>query len=115
MKKKLERLTGGDCYESAFRQISHFANQEIYDFSLVHGTVYSVPWEKRIGHAWIETGDIIIDATINFAGRKENYYKIGNATVDKRYTTKEALEMVVEKGTYGPWNDKNKRIEEVSK
>jgi len=105
-KKELEKKTGGDCYQSAFQFISKFGNKG--NFHLVHGTVYSASWKKRIDHAWCECGDVVFDSTIHFVGRKEKYYKIGNAKIKSKYTYKEAIEMAVKIGTYGDWSKEEK-------
>lgn len=99
--------TGGTCYEDAWRLVSDVDSKGIKDFMLVHGTVYSVPWRKRIGHAWVETGDIVIDLTMNFVGQKERYYEMGNAKVDNRFTAIEAAKMGLLTRNFGPWKEED--------
>lgn len=110
---KYKKETGGTCYEDAYGLVCDVHKRKIDDLILVHGTVYSVPWGKRIGHAWTETGDIVLDSTMNFAGHKERYYEMGNAKVDNKFTAIEAMKLGLLTRNFGPWKEED--IEKIKK
>lgn len=104
MKKEI----GGTCYEDHFRWLLNMPKTLEDDVRLVHGSVWSFPWKRRIDHCWIELGggDVVIDLTINFTGRAEKYYKIAKALVGQKYTKSEAVKMAVKTKHYGHWEAK---------
>jgi len=94
----------GDCYDVAGRMVMDGNEQ----FVLCHGLVTGQRElsGQIIGHAWCEIGDIVLD----FANgkhtvmRKERYYEIGKIEKVRRYTQKQACEMMMLHKTFGPWD-----------
>jgi len=74
-------------------------------FTLVHGTVYSPSLKKRIGHAWVEAGDVVIDPAQSLSWRKEKYYRVGKVKICNRYSALQAMEMAVRFEHFGPWTN----------
>lgn len=101
----MKRKKGGTCYEDHFRWVLKIPKELEDDVRLVHGTVWSIPWNKRIDHCWIELGggDVVVDLTTNFAGRAKKYYAMGKAEVNRKYTKKEAMRMALKTKTFGHW------------
>lgn len=93
----------GDCYESAVTQILFDKGSRVV---LVHGrpTLQAPPFVEY-GHAWIEDGDEVIDATNGFRGPRWTYYMLGK--IDYRnnlvYTPEQARAFIRYYGHYGPW------------
>ena len=97
---------GGSCYEDA---LNYFSIQSIRNkkLKLVHGLVTGQgPIEGVVyGHAWVEDGNTIIDATKKPVLKipKQLYYAIGNIRTVFRYDRTEVSQMVSKFKTYGPW------------
>ena len=96
----------GKCYELSFKFITeneHLEKAGLH-IRLIHGTIYSKSLKKRIDHAWIEMGNVVIDSSVNSYARKEEYYAFHEAKAMARYTKKEAFKIGLEAGgNYGPW------------
>ena len=91
----------GDCYEVHGKAIT-----EGMLGLLCHGTVWhpDVGWH---GHSWIELNeDVVIDISNGHHAvlRREVYYEIGKVKDVKKYDVERAIELMLEKGTYGPWD-----------
>lgn len=107
----------GNCYESAFKDVDNAAF-EGEGLTLVHGRVTGQgPIEgMRIGHAWAEAGEFVID---NSNGKSINvprafYYAVGGIEDEecRKYSRDEAAEWAIETGHYGPWEDRHDIYEE---
>ena len=106
----MKKENNGTCYADAFCFILS-PNNQVTDIRLVHGSVFSTYFKRRIDHAWVElgNGDVVIDTTINFTGQSDKYYALAKAKVDAKYTQKEMIAAAVQAKTYGPWK-KNFKI-----
>lgn len=112
MPGKLERKTGGRCYEVHAHWIVELSDEYADDVRLIHGSVWSIPWDKRIKHCWLElgNGDVVLDLTIDFVGRAEVYYSKAQAHADKVYTKLQAMKNMVKYGHYGDWKEEEKNV-----
>ncbi len=75
---------------------------------LVHGTVLSGRLGKRIGHAWCELGDDIVDLAMPVGVRdfkRDQYYRVLQPEVSRRYPTEHAVFLFLRNGHYEPWED----------
>jgi len=107
MKKKF-----GNCYEAAFKTLFHnVSNREL---RLVHGEVIgnkpgTETYNKPIGHAWIEMGNVVIDPSDHFEWPKifdkTTYYEMAQIEVTnlKTYSIADAITKAATNITYGPW------------
>ena len=106
--KKSELPSGGDCYNVAGRYLMDHAFGEDSGLLLVHGEVGGQgPLAGiRMGHAWIEDGDMVIDNSngTNRTIPKQLYYAIGNIGQTFKYTMDEMRKKVLEYGHWGPWD-----------
>ncbi|MCZ2344407.1 MAG: hypothetical protein LC104_21820 [Bacteroidales bacterium] len=57
----LERDWSGLCYAAALRWVT---DAEDFDWTVVHGTVWSEKEGRRIDHAWCERGETVVDLVI---------------------------------------------------
>jgi hypothetical protein len=74
-------------------------------FSLVHGTVVSIPLGERIAHAWVELpGDRVFDGVAQGFYHRDSYYKMLSAIAERRYTRTQFLNHAIQTGSYGPWH-----------
>lgn len=93
----------GNCYEVAFMTLLQMSKTR--DAVLVHG----IPMGQgkiagvRYGHAWVETGLLVIDP-VHGEIPKGEYYAIGRIKHAVRYTLAEAMELAEKIKTYGPWD-----------
>ena len=74
----------------------------------VHGTVLSQRLEKRIGHAWCERGEVVMDLAMPVGIRKfkrAKYYKTLEPEVSKRYSGDHARFLFLRNRHYGPWEE----------
>jgi len=97
----------GDCFEAAGRYVSdHFGEKGLV---LVHGEVEGSEGGEieglRYGHAWVEEGNTVIEVANGNHLRipKALYYLFGKVGKTHRYAGREALEMMLSHGHYGPW------------
>ena len=95
----------GNCYEVAGRiALNSIDNTTSF---VCHGEVVGKGKIKGIvhGHAWIEEGDMVIDKSNgkNITMPKSLHYKIGQIKNVKRYTFKEAREIMLEVCHFGDW------------
>lgn len=90
---------GGNCYEDSFLFVERNNN-----FKLVHAIVTgrgALEGVKFV-HAFVEFGNIVWDCNIGFF-KKDEYYKIGQIEVTRKYTIKEAVSLLDE--YYEPWDE----------
>lgn len=96
---------GGDCYQAAGRYI---LDNPTADVHLVHADVTGRgPMEGvRMGHAWVEDGDDVIDNANGGAVRlpRDVYHALGDVRNAVRYTPSEAMAMMAEHEHFGPWH-----------
>ncbi len=103
----------GDCYRAAYRWASASKQQS---WTLVHGTVLSGRLEKRIGHAWCERGDDVMDLAMPVGVRdfkRDKYYKTLKPEVSKRYSADHAIFLFLRNRHYGPWEESEQLPESV--
>lgn len=97
----------GDCFQVAGNRIIESDIKHDKDMRLVHGTAWSEKLKQRIKHAWIEiaNGKVVLDNSNGHRGivLREKYYAMGKIKDVKKYTKKEALKNMLEKGTWGEW------------
>ncbi len=101
----------GLCYTAALRWIRVAKD---FDWTLVHGTVYSGRLDKRIEHAWCERGDQVVDLVMPVGKRmiqRSEYYRIVRPEVSKIYSSGDALMLVVKNGHDGPWDESEQLTE----
>lgn len=96
---------GGDCYQAAGRYILDNPSADVH---LVHADVTGRgPMEGvRMGHAWVEEGDDVIDNANGGAVRlpRDIYHALGDVRNAVRYTPAEAMAMMAEHEHFGPWH-----------
>ena len=106
--KVRDKKGNGDCYQVGCKAMFDMALDPtlINDWRLCHGTV----WHPKVGwhgHCWIEIahGLIVVDGSNGHSATvmSANYYRIGKIKNVKKYTGKEARELILQEGTYGPW------------
>lgn len=88
----------GRCYELAFKSA-----EQAKDWSVVHGEVDGPPHIGRIGHAWLELGDMVYNPTDDrfypcWLFRMKLY-----AVPIVSYTISTACAMAARFGHFGPW------------
>lgn len=101
----LEREWDGLCYSAAMRWITASKGS---GWQVVHGTVFSGELEKRIEHAWCERGDLVVDLAMPVPARaidREQYYRVIQPDVVRRYSAEEALLLSIKNGHQGPWDE----------
>jgi len=106
----------GDCFEVALKYAieARCAMHEPFT-KVVHGSVYSTYFRKRIDHAWIELGGVVVvDSTIKYTGSRDHYYSFAQVRADASYSVLEAMKRAGATGTYGPW-PKEKKDEKSDK
>lgn len=105
----------GNCFDAAIEQAQELAHNltrypaAVQTIFVCHGTatgqgpIAGLP----IRHAWVEYGDIVIDASNghNWSGRRERYYELGEIRDVRRYTYAEALKNLLRFQHYGPWDE----------
>ena len=103
----------GNCWESAFNGlINPPVGRANFTPMLVHGlptgTMGAAGEAGVYCHAWIEYPDwlLVYDTEVKMMVPKVAYYKVGKIEYTKSYTRHEALEMINEHGTFGPWDEK---------
>ena len=97
----------GDCFEAAIRTMLELL-PELTPI-LVHGeaTGRGKIEGTQHAHAWVEVGALVLDYSNgkDLTIPKELYYGLGKVKNTVRYSPEEARAMMVEKGTFGPWDD----------
>jgi hypothetical protein len=113
-RKKKVLPADGDCYEAAGKFISErLLDGDRIRFLLVHGEVRGQGplMGVNFGHAWVidKTSDSVIDRSNgrNLVMPRFIYYAIGGVEEIgnfHEYTAEEARNMLLETGSYGPWD-----------
>jgi len=99
------------CYELAYKAMLD-ARDGVADFiapasaaerlTLVHGLFHH--HRQRIPHAWIETPDgHVFDVVTDQRTPLDEYYARMGATIERRYSPKEAARLMLGHGHFGPW------------
>lgn len=97
----------GDCYEAAGRFVMRRGNRA--SSTLVHGVVSGLGplLGQRIGHAWVECGDDVIDRSNggDMQWPKQDYYRLGQIIPSecRYYLGHEACAQMLEHEHFGPW------------
>lgn len=105
MKNEHGETVGGTCFRD---HADAFLNMdEIEGLLLVHGECTNTISGRRMAHCWLENGDRVIHvgewAKIDMS--KELYYAVGEVNENIfKYTLKEAKELLLSSGHYGPWD-----------
>ena len=99
----------GNCYEAAAKLLT--AHGGCPGVELVHGTVTGQGpiAGVRYGHAWLEIGDVVLDASNGrfVVAGKSDYYAVGEiAEPVSRYGFEAAVRQMLESGHYGPWDER---------
>lgn len=104
MGKEKKEEGGGTCYQDAYYWMIQYGVEEGF---LVHGTVYSGHFKRRINHAWIEVADgkVVIDPAYKLCLLKKRYKEIAQHEADKKYSYKEMLRVALKTGHFGPWEE----------
>jgi len=102
--RKLRRpkKTQGRCYELS-GQIVCRADKAMA-LALVHGEV-SRKIGKRIGHAWVEKGNLVYDVVLDQFFSVSHYYEKFGVKVVSRYFWQEAAKQVIRFKHWGPWEN----------
>ncbi len=101
----LKKDFAGDCYRAAYQWVSASKKE---GWTLVHGTVLSGRLEKRIGHAWCERGDDVVDLAMPVSAKeikRDEYYRVLQPEVSRRYPAEHAVFLFLRNRHYGPWED----------
>jgi hypothetical protein len=101
----LQRDFTGDCYRAAYQWASATKKES---WTLVHGTVFSGRLEKRIGHAWCERGEDVVDLAMPVGARdfkRDEYYRVLQPEISKRYSAEHAVFLFLRNRHYGPWEE----------
>jgi hypothetical protein len=102
----LEQDWTGLCYTAVLQWITTAEEQ---DWVVVHGTVLSEKVGKRIGHAWCERGEWVVDLALPVGARiieKERYYRAVKPEVSQVYSSEDALLILsIKTGHQGPWDE----------
>jgi hypothetical protein len=101
----LERDWAGLCY-TAVLGWARVAEDD--DWLVIHGTVLSERVGKRIGHAWCERADFVLDLVMPVGSRflkRDEYYRIMQPQVSKTYTPADALLLSLGNAHGGPWDE----------
>lgn len=101
----LERDWTGLCYTATLQWIT---TAEDRDWVVAHGTVLSERVGKRIGHAWCERGEWVVDLAMPVGTRiieRDRYYRVVKPEVGKVYSSEDALILSIKTGHQGPWGE----------
>ena len=93
----------GSCFEDAGKRITDPFKPS--DWTLVHGLPFNSAVGMRMPHGWLEKGDTVWDPNIDDEFDRGFYYAMGDIKDTVKYTRFEAMNMMVEHGTYGWWDD----------
>jgi hypothetical protein len=90
----------GDCYEVAGRKV-----MEDTHLLLCHGVTHNTLTGRFMGHAWNELGDMVFDFSNgnNIVMERKRYYKLGRIKKVRKYTSEEAMKLMLKHENFGPW------------
>ena len=98
----LRRDWAGDCYRAAYSWASALKEQ---GWTVVHGIVLNAQ-VGQLKHAWCERGEAVIDLAMPVGMReftREEYYRVLEPKVTKRYSAQHAVLLFLRNRHYGPW------------
>tara|TARA_R110002167_G_scaffold77944_8_gene216090 strand:+ start:26070 stop:26882 length:813 start_codon:yes stop_codon:yes gene_type:complete len=101
----LQQEWAGLCYTASVRWITRPVNS---NWVLVHGKVGRESVGRRIDHAWCEHYDQVVDLTMPVGNRtfnREEYYRIFEPEVIKKYSAQDARWLIIKNGHDGPWDE----------
>ena len=100
-KKKKDEV--GTCYVDSYRFLVDYPTDNGWP-KLVHGTVFSPHFGERIKHAWIEfDSGYVLEAVKGYMFSPDKWKEIAKPRRLYLYTRKQAAELALKIGTYGPW------------
>ncbi len=93
----------GRCYELAFRYLL-FDERYSVGWRLVHGETVG-PFDKgRMGHAWLESDEMVYDAVLDVMKPILEFERRYAAIRDRSYSKEEAAQRsLASDNSYGPW------------
>lgn len=101
------------CFDDALDYLEAVAArgglQELEQHHLVHAIVTNTADGRRFAHAWVERGGVVIETgmlrgtKVVYTVKKEEHARWLIAERVTRYTPREAYQMNLRHGTYGPW------------
>lgn len=110
MTKIAKSNRGGDCYQANGRKI--LDKPENSGWVLCHGLVTGQGKIAglQFGHCWCEDDEQVYDYSNsrNITIPKVLYYALGNIEKVFRYKPSEVRKIVIEDGTWGPWEKEAK-------
>jgi hypothetical protein len=102
--KEISNEADGDC----FVVVGHAAMDKEEQILICHGKVMRRQDGMIHTHAWIEKNGNVIDKSngLDIEMPVKFYYALGNIDREKvrKYTPRNACELMVSTGHYGPWN-----------
>jgi hypothetical protein len=101
----------GNCFEDAGKRVTDPFKPS--DWTLVHGLPFNPAVGMRMPHGWLEKAGTVWDPTAGAEFDKDFYYAMGKIEDTVRYTRVEAMNMMVEHGTYGYWDEMFEEAEEA--
>jgi hypothetical protein len=104
----------GDCFETAMYVAKETGGMVVHGLPIGRGPLNR---GRRYWHAWCESNGLVLDFA---SGRSIRYpvaiyYRKGRLSEEHiyRYTLEEAIANATEDGSYGPWVEGYKEMEEV--
>jgi len=96
----------GKCYELSASFILGLLGSGNKDWTEVHGLLNPPigPFSgENYEHAWCERGDLVYESVFDAFYKKDEYYKVYEPKVKKRYSERELRKNVLKHKTWGPW------------
>jgi hypothetical protein len=96
-----------NCFEAAAELIQQLRIKDFFgQHRLVHGNLASLKQDKPVNHAWLEELDFVYDISDGHKRLllKKDYYLNDTITGVKKYTIRQALELIKSSGNWGPWD-----------
>ena len=94
----------GECYESAgqFMMESALTGSGL-NATMIHGTVSM--GDQRIGHGWVEIGDVVYDGTHTQFFDRDSYREFTEAETEHEYNWEECADHMARTEHWGPWEE----------
>jgi hypothetical protein len=94
----------GECYESAGQFMMEAAlTGSGLNAKMVHGTVSM--GDQRIGHGWVEIGDVVYDGTHTQFFDRDSYREFTEAETEHEYDWEECSKHMLRTENWGPWEE----------
>ena len=94
----------GECYESAGQFMMEAAlTGSGLNAKMIHGTVSM--GDQRIGHGWVEIGDVVYDGTHTQFFDRDSYREFTEAETEHEYDWEECSKHMVRTENWGPWEE----------